>query len=92
VQPLSTAARTAVAALLRDVPLSAGKVDFAWKTVVGPAVQRATSVRLHDDTLIVETETAEWAREVARSIPIILPRLQDILGRSAVTAISVVCR
>ena len=32
--------------LLRGAPLSDGKVGFAWKAAVGPAVERATQVKL----------------------------------------------
>ena len=77
------------AALLRDGPLSQGKIAFAWSAVVGPAVQRATAVHLEGDILIVDAASAQWGREVARSSPMILRRLQALLGADAVREISV---
>ncbi len=79
----------ALATLLRDAPLSPGKVAFAWRAAVGPALERVTSVRLDGRTLIVDATTAQWAREVSRSVTVILPRLQTLLGAEAVTGISV---
>ena len=37
-EPLAQAIPRAVATLLRDTPMSPGKLAFAWKTVVGPAM------------------------------------------------------
>ena len=84
-----TAAPGAIVALLRDAPLSAGKVSFAWSAAVGPALQRATSVRLEDGVLLVDASSPEWAREVSRSTYIILRRLQQLLGAATVTQIIV---
>ena len=75
--------------LLRDTPLSNGKVEFAWNAAVGPAVQRATAVKLDGTTLIVEVTSAQWAREMKRSQRVILTRLQSLLGPDVVTAIVV---
>jgi predicted nucleic acid-binding Zn ribbon protein len=79
----------AIAALLRDAPLSAGKVTFAWNAAVGPAVQRATSVHLEGGVLLVDASSPQWAREVSRSTPIILRRLQQLLGEHTVVSITV---
>jgi hypothetical protein len=78
-----------VALLLRGAPLSAGKVDFAWKTAVGPAMQRGASVRLEAGTLVVDAGDRHWAREITRSAHLILPRLQLLLGPDVVKGISV---
>jgi predicted nucleic acid-binding Zn ribbon protein len=75
--------------LLRMAPLSDGKVAFAWRAVVGPALERATVVKLDGHVLIVETSSAQWSREVSRSSPMILARLQTFLGKDTVTSISV---
>lgn len=76
-------------ALLRDTPLSPGKVQFAWSVAVGPAVQRATAVRLESGRLLVDAVDAQWAREIRRSARVILPRLQAMLGSDAVREIEV---
>ena len=79
----------ALATLLRGAPLSPGKVSFAWRAAVGAALERVTSARLDGHTLIVDATTAQWARVVSRSVHVILPRLQTLLGADAVTSISV---
>ena len=88
-KPIGAVVPGAIVALLRDVPLSAGKVTFAWTAAVGPAVQRATSVHLEDGVLLVDASSPQWAREVSRSTPIILRRLQHLLGEGTVVGITV---
>jgi predicted nucleic acid-binding Zn ribbon protein len=87
--PLAAVVPGAIVALLRDTPLSAGKVTFAWNAAVGTAVQRATSVRLENGVLLVDAASPQWAREVARSTPVILRRLRPLLGEGTVVSISV---
>ena len=88
-RPLASALPGAVSELLRNAPLSPGKVSFAWRAAVGPAVERETSVRLEGATLIVDAANRQWAREVRRSSSIILKRLQNFLGSDVVSEISV---
>jgi hypothetical protein len=88
-KPLIHAVPGALAELLRGAPLSDGKVRFAWRASVGPALQRVTEVKLEHGVLIVETTSAEWAREIRRSSGIILTRLRTLLGEDAVTRIEV---
>jgi predicted nucleic acid-binding Zn ribbon protein len=88
-RPLTQALPGALASLLRDVPTSNGKVDFAWKAAVGTAVARVTSVRLEGRVLIVEVPDQSWAREITRSTPVILARLQTLLGRDSVIQIQI---
>jgi hypothetical protein len=78
--PLSSAMTGAIGRLVRDAPLSTGKVEFAWKLAVGPAVCRATAVRLENGILLVDATTPQWGREVRRSSPLILSRLRELLG------------
>jgi len=88
-RPLTHALPGALRYLLHDLPLSEGKVGFAWGAAVGPAVARATTVKLEHGVLIVETTSAQWTREVKRASPVILKRLQSLLGEDAVTSITV---
>ena len=81
-QPIGLAVPGAIAELLRGTPMSPGKVDFAWKTAVGPAFGKVTSVRLEGSLLLVDAASAHWVREIRRSSPIILRRLQALLGDS----------
>jgi predicted nucleic acid-binding Zn ribbon protein len=86
--PLQHAVSGALIELMRAAPLSDGKVSFAWQTAVGPALARATAVKLERGVLIVETPSAQWAREVQRSHRVILSRLQPLLGKETVTSIT----
>jgi hypothetical protein len=88
-QRIGDAVPRLVADLLRGSPLSAGKVDFAWKTAVGPALQRVTAVRLEAGVLLVEASSPPWALEVKRSSHIILRRLQMLLGDDVIKEIVV---
>ena len=88
-RPLSHVVPGALMHLLQHAPLSDGKVAFAWRAAVGPALERVTAVKLEGAALIVETTSAEWAREIKRSSGVILPRLQALLGKDTVTSILV---
>ena len=91
-RPLNQAVPGALAELLRSAPLSQGKVGFAWRTAVGPAMDRVTSVRLEGRALVVAADGPQWAREIARSSTIILARLQTMLGSDAVERIEIKIR
>ena len=88
-KPLTLAIPGALRLLLHNAPLSEGKVTFAWRAAVGQAFDRATAVKLEHGSLIVETTSAQWAREITRSQSIILARLQAMLGHDIVTRIIV---
>jgi len=88
-RPLAHAVPGAVASLLRDAPLSDGKVAFAWKVAVGPAMDRATAIKLDGTVLIVDVPNAQWAREIKRSSSVIMSRLATLLGADTVTEIRV---
>jgi hypothetical protein len=79
-----------LAEVIRKAPLCPEKVDFAWKHAVGPALERTTSVRLDDHGVLhVTTADAHWAREVRRASPLILRRLETMLGAGTVARIKV---
>jgi len=88
-RPLTHALPGALRHLLRDAPLSDGKIRFAWSAAVGPAVTRATQVKLESGVLIVEATGAEWTRELTRSRAVILKRLEALLGDDTVTRIDI---
>ena len=87
--PISSGLPGALVELLRGSPLSDGKVTFAWKAAVGPAFDRVTSVKLERRVLLVETASLQWSKEVMRSSPVILRRLQALLGADIVERIEV---
>ncbi|MBS1817840.1 MAG: DUF721 domain-containing protein [Acidobacteria bacterium] len=82
--PIAQVLPAALASIVRRAPLSAGKVDFVWRTSVGPALARVTAVRLEDGVLLVEAQSPSWSLAIKRSSRIILSRLQDLLGAEAV--------
>jgi hypothetical protein len=75
--------------LLQQMPLSSGKVEFAWTAAVGPAVARATAVKLESGVLIVETTSAQWTTEIRRATPVILERLRSLLDDQTIERIDV---
>jgi hypothetical protein len=80
---------SALAVILRKAPLTPEKVAFAWRTAVGPAVDRATTVELKGRVLHVRANDAAWQREVERSAPLIRARLDALLGEAVVRTIEV---
>ena len=78
-----------LAELLRGGPLSPAKLEFAWKAVVGPALERVTTPRLEGRVVVVDAASPQWAREVTRSKDVILGRLRALLGESAVARLDV---
>lgn len=87
--PIAQAMPRALAELLRQTPLSRGKVEFAWKAAVGPAMARGTAVRLESHVLLVEAGTRAWAREVGRASPLILRRMQALVGPDVIREITI---
>ena len=80
----------ALAEILRKAPLSHDKVAFAWRSSVGPAMDRGTSVALQNGVLRVDPKEPAWGREVERSEALIRARLDALLGRGVIRAIEVV--
>ena len=88
-RPLMQALPGALAELLRDAPLSPGKVKFAWRAAVGANLERVTSVHLDGRVLIVDAADQHWARELTRSSDVIVRRLRTLLGADAIERIVV---
>jgi Dna[CI] antecedent, DciA len=79
----------ALATVLRRAPLTPEKIAFSWRTAVGPAVDKVTSVALHNGVLHVRTRDASWQREIERSATLIRSRLESLLGEDVVRYIKV---
>ena len=78
-----------VAEVIRKAPLTDEKVSFAWRLAVGPAVDKATTVRLDEQgTLHVSAEAPAWLDGVCQSAGLIRSRLAHYLGENAVKRIS----
>ena len=78
-----------LAGILRKAPLTDEKVAFAWRSSVGPAIDRGTSITLRDGVLRVVARETAWGREVERSEGLIRARLDSLLGRGVVRTIEV---
>lgn len=90
-RPVQDDLSNALVVMLKDQPISRGKIAFAWRTVVGTAVSRATEVELQPrGTLVVRVGNVHWRREVERLAPTIVRRLERFLGRGVVTGLDVV--
>jgi hypothetical protein len=85
-EPVQSLMSSAVARLLRPAPLTPEKVAFAWRAAVGPAVSRATRVRLTGlfGVLEVVVDDDRFGDELTRAAPLVLSRLQELLGADAV--------
>lgn len=79
----------ALAEIVRQAPLSPGKVDFAWRTAVGTGMARVSAVRLEGGVLLVDAQTAQWSSAIRRSSRIILSRMQALLGDDVITDIRI---
>jgi hypothetical protein len=89
-EPIQSVVSSAVASVVRPAPLSPEKVLFAWRAAVGPAVARVTRVRLAGERVLdVTLDDVRFADELARSAPIVLCRLQQLLGSETVGRMSV---
>lgn len=74
-----------MAEILRKAPLSDEKVSLAWRLAVGPAIAKATTVRLvPDGTLHVKADTQAWVDAIRKSTSLIHLRIGDLLGENLV--------
>jgi hypothetical protein len=81
----------ALETLLRQAPLSDDKLAFVWRSIVGKALDRVTTVRLGGPaTLVVDVRDERWRVEIARAEPRILERLARVLGRDAIRRLRIV--
>ncbi len=72
-------------------PMSQNKLEVAWRTAVGDALSRVTSVRLQPNGVVdVHTADSRWQRELKRSSPLILDRLKALVGAEHVSRLHIV--
>jgi hypothetical protein len=75
--------------LVRSQPTTPAKVEFAWRTSVGPAVARVSSATLGEHGVLTITVTdPHWRHEIQHALPTLRTRLERLLG-DALTAITV---
>lgn len=88
VQPLNDLASPAIARLLADAPVTPGKVRFAWRLAVGPAIDRISTASFSEDRrLAVSVPDESWRREIRRALPVIHERLAALLGPGVIETI-----
>ena len=87
--PVRAVVPDVVAEIVRRAPLTPEKVAFVWRSVVGPAIDHATSVNWSEGVLHVRAKDAAWQREVERSAALIRSRLDTLLGERVVRHIEV---
>jgi len=83
-------ATTALAEMLARQPMSPGKLQFAWRAAVGPALARAATLAWREGRVVVRPSSAEWKREIERARPVILDRLRLLLGRDSVKRLEII--
>jgi predicted nucleic acid-binding Zn ribbon protein len=89
-QPLQQFLPAAVAEIVRRAPMSPDKVAFAWQAAVGPAIARATVIAIADGGLLdVRVSSEAWRKELKRSAPVILDRLENLLGPGVVVRLKI---
>ena len=90
--PIHQVMPNALALILRKAPLTPEKIAFAWRTAVGPSVDRVTTIELKGRVLHVRAKDAAWQREVERSAGLIRARLGTLLGDDVVRGLEVTVR
>ena len=88
-RPVNQSIPAALTTILRRAPLTDDKVAFAWRTAVGPALDKATSIELRNGVLLVRAKDDAWRREVERSAAVVRARLDSLLGKGIVRTIHV---
>ncbi len=85
---LNEVASSALASLLKEGPLTQGKLQFAWRLAVGPAIDRVSRVALGPSgSVVVTISDPRWKKEIARSRQAIHQRLAGLLGSDTVKRI-----
>jgi hypothetical protein len=87
-QPIQKLATGVLAEMIRRQPASKEKTRFVWQLAVGPAIARVTTVELGDAVFTVRCGDERWIAEIARARPLILSRLQQLLGADTVRRIA----
>ncbi len=76
--------------VIRRQPLSPEKIDFAWRTAVGAALARVTTIHLRPGgTLLVRVSDVRWQTELDPSLALVRDRLVPLLGENVVRRIEV---
>jgi predicted nucleic acid-binding Zn ribbon protein len=89
-EPIQHVLPAAVAEIVRRAPVSPEKIAFAWQAAVGPAIARATEIAVADGSVLdVRVSTEAWRRELKRSTPVIIERLEKMLGPGVIARLKI---
>jgi predicted nucleic acid-binding Zn ribbon protein len=89
-EAIHTVVPRALTELFRNGPMSQGKLDVAWRAAVGDALSRVSTVKLQaDGSVDVHPADQRWQKELKRSSPVILQRLNTLLGANVIARIIV---
>ena len=85
--PIQSLTTGVLAEMIKRQPASKEKTRFVWQLAVGLAIARVTTVDLVEGVLTVRCSDQRWTCEIARARPLIMSRLQQMLGADAVRRI-----
>ena len=87
---LQSTATTALRLLLAHQPNTPAKMAFAWQIAAGPAMSRASTAGWSGDGVLrVRARSESWRREIARSRPVLLERVRQLVGVDVVRTLAV---
>lgn len=81
---LDRTAPRAIRAALANQPTTPGKVMFAWSLAAGATLARAATPSWQDGVLHLSPRSETWRQELVRARPLLIARLQGLLGVDAV--------
>lgn len=83
---LQRAASDALRTLLDSQPTTPAKIAFAWRIAAGAALAKAGEPewRRDDGVLVIRSASEAWRRELRRASPVLLHRLQELIGPGVV--------
>jgi predicted nucleic acid-binding Zn ribbon protein len=89
-QAISSTATSVIRGILAEQPHSPAKIRFAWQMAAGRALARAGHVECRaDGVLAIHANGEAWRRELRRARPMLLRRLNELLGPDVVTELRV---
>lgn len=86
--PIQNLTTGVLAEMIRRQPASKEKTRFVWQMAVGPAIAKVTTVDLTNGVLTVRCGDERWMSEIKRARPLIISRLQQMLGPDVVRRIA----
>jgi predicted nucleic acid-binding Zn ribbon protein len=83
-ESLQKTAHRAMRALLDGQPETPAKIAFAWRMAAGAALARGGDPEWRNGVLVVRARSDAWRRELRHAQPVLLPRLQELVGPTVI--------